>query len=148
MSDQQQPKSAAPYPPVPVPQEAVPTQPSLFPIPPPRPRITSDPAAPRFPDLQTSHRASDSDLNRIPYWLQQSERFLRVIVRIYIGLVVCLVPWYPPFWDANPLFTQWPWLTALITHGACRGLVSGLGLLNLWVALQDMIRLPEHPRPR
>jgi len=85
---------------------------------------------------------------RIPYWLQQAERFLRVIVRIYIGLVVCLVPWYPPFWDANPLFTHFPSVASFITHGAVRGFVSGFGLLNLWVALQDMIRLPDHPRPQ
>ena len=82
---------------------------------------------------------------RIPYWLQQAERFLRVIVRIYLGLLVCLAPWYPPAWDANPLFSQSPGLMHFITQGAVRGLVSGLGLLNLWIALGDVLRPGDGP---
>jgi hypothetical protein len=76
---------------------------------------------------------------RIPFWLQQAERFLRVIVRIYLGLLVCFAPWYSPAWDANPLFSQSPSLLHFITNGAVRGLVSGLGVLNLWIALREAI---------
>ena len=85
---------------------------------------------------------------RIPYWLQQVERFVRVIVRIYIGLGVCLAPWIPPWWDNNPLFSQSPWLLHFITQGAVRGLVSGLGLLNLWIALGDALRPGTGPDSR
>ncbi len=80
---------------------------------------------------------------RIPRWLQQAEHFLRVIVRIYIGLVVCLVPWFPPLWDANPLFAGSPTLEHLVTNGAVRGVVSGLGLLNLWLALREILHGPD-----
>lgn len=77
---------------------------------------------------------------RLPYWLQQSEKFLRVVVRMYLGLLVCCAPWYPPAWDANPLFSSSPGLTAFISSGAVKGVVSGLGLLNLWIALRDAVR--------
>jgi hypothetical protein len=77
---------------------------------------------------------------RLPYWLQQSEKFLRVVVRMYIGLVVCVVPWIPSFWDANPLFSSSPGLNAFISSGAVKGVISGLGLLNLWIALRDAVR--------
>jgi len=77
---------------------------------------------------------------RIPHWLQQTERFLRVIVRIYLGLLVCLAPWYPPAWEANPLFQNSPGIVHWISYGAVRGVVSGLGLLNLWIALGDALR--------
>ena len=136
MPEQQQPRPAATFPPIPVPQETGPAQSNLFaPAPPPPTHVGPKAVVP----LKVSDH-DDRPPQRIPYWLQQSERFLRVIVRIYIGLVVCLVPWYAPFWDSNPLFTHFPWLTAIITQGAVRGLVSGLGLLNLWVALRDLIR--------
>jgi hypothetical protein len=85
---------------------------------------------------------------RIPHWLQQAERFLRVIVRIYLGLLVCFAPWYAPAWDNNPLFSQSPWLVHFITQGAVRGLVSGLGLLNLWIALGDALRPSVDTDPR
>jgi hypothetical protein len=86
--------------------------------------------------------ASASAPQRLPYWLQQAERLLRVIVRIYLGLLVCFAPWYPPAWEANPLFSQSPELMNFIAHGAVRGLVSGLGLLNLWIALREAVNPP------
>jgi hypothetical protein len=90
-----------------------------------------------------SSRNGENSSERIPHWLQQAERLLRVIVRMYLGLLVCFAPWYPPAWDANPLFAHTPWLMALLTQGAVRGLVSGLGLLNLWIALHDALHPPE-----
>jgi hypothetical protein len=87
---------------------------------------------------------------RIPRWLERSELFLRVLLRMYIGLAICYLPWsgilpiFQPesraFWDRNPLFVQFPTLAIFATNGAVRGLVSGLGLLNLWIAFQDAIR--------
>ena len=77
---------------------------------------------------------------RIPRWLERSELFLRVLLRMYIGLAVCVAPWWPLFWDQNPLFVQFPTLAIFAANGAVRGVVSGLGLLNLWIAFRDAIR--------
>jgi hypothetical protein len=77
---------------------------------------------------------------RIPHWLERSELFLRVLLWMYIGLTVCIAPWWPAVWDQNPLFLKFPTLLIYLTNGAVRGLVSGLGLLNLWIAFHDAIR--------
>jgi hypothetical protein len=77
---------------------------------------------------------------RIPRWLVRVELFLRVMLRMYIGLAVCYAPWSHTFWDQNPIFLQFQSLSAFATNGAVRGIVSGLGLLNLWIAFQDAIR--------
>lgn len=77
---------------------------------------------------------------RIPHWLERAELFLRVLLRMYIGLAVCYAPWSPTFWDQNPLFLQYPTLSIYAANGAVRGIISGLGLLNLWIAFQDAIR--------
>ncbi len=99
-------------------------------------------------DTQADAAVTQSeDSQRIPRWLQQSEKFLRVIVRIYLGLLVCLAPWYPPAWEANPLFLNSPGLVHWISSGAVRGVVSGLGLLNLWIALGDALRPLRNPAP-
>ena len=76
---------------------------------------------------------------RIPRWLERLELFLRVLLRMYIGLAVCYAPWSRVFWDQNPLFLQFPTLSVYASNGAVRGIVSGLGLLNLWIALQHVI---------
>jgi hypothetical protein len=77
---------------------------------------------------------------RIPPWLERAELFLRVVLRLYIGLFVCAAPWLPIFWDQNPLFVRFPMLSSYIANGAVRGIVSGLGLLNIWIAFRDAIR--------
>jgi len=77
---------------------------------------------------------------RIPRWLERAELFLRVLLRMYIGLAVCYAPWSHMFWDQNPLFVQFPTLSIYAANGAVRGIISGLGLLNLWIAFQDAIR--------
>ncbi|MGH9600404.1 MAG: hypothetical protein ACRD27_11115 [Terracidiphilus sp.] len=77
---------------------------------------------------------------RIPRWLERFELVLRVMLRMYIGVAICYAPWSPQFWDQNPLFLQFPSLGAVAANGAVRGLVSGLGLLNLWIAFQDAVQ--------
>jgi hypothetical protein len=77
---------------------------------------------------------------RIPRWLERAELFLRVMLRMYIGLVVCYAPWSRVFWDHNPLFAQFPSIGLYASTGAVKGIVSGLGLLNLWIAFHDAIR--------
>jgi hypothetical protein len=78
--------------------------------------------------------------HHVPRWLERLELFLRVMLRMYIGLAICYAPWWHAAWDNNPLFLEFPWLGSIATAGAVRGLVSGLGLLNLWIAFQDAIR--------
>jgi hypothetical protein len=77
---------------------------------------------------------------RIPRWLERSELFLRVLLRMWIGLICFFAPWAPWFWDQNPLFLRYPTLSIWATHGAVRGIISGIGLLNLWIAVQRAVR--------
>jgi hypothetical protein len=78
--------------------------------------------------------------DRLPRWLEKAELLLRVLLRMYIGLAVCVAPWWPMVWDQNPIFLQFPTLSIYAANGAVRGIVSGLGLLNLWFAFQDAVR--------
>jgi len=77
---------------------------------------------------------------RIPHWLVRTELYLRVLLRMYIGLAICYAPWSQLFWDQNPIFVQFPTLAIYAANGGVRGIISGLGLLNIWIAMQDAIR--------
>jgi hypothetical protein len=78
-----------------------------------------------------------------PLWLQRLELFLRVAVRLYLGVFVLMLPWLPRFWDENALFQLWPRLGDFAMHGAVRGVVSGFGLLNLWIAFHEAVHYRE-----
>jgi len=94
-------------------------------------------------------QASEQTPQRIPPWLVSSELFLRVVLRMYIGLLICYAPWsgqlltFLPgsryLWEQNQLFVWFPTLGIYAASGAVRGMVSGLGLLNLWIAFHDAI---------
>lgn len=81
--------------------------------------------------------------HRIPRWLVRLELLLRVMLRMYVGIAVCYAPWSPTFWDQNPVFAQFPAISVYAANGAVRGIVSGLGLLNLWIAIQDALQHRE-----
>lgn len=92
----------------------------------------SEPAPGSDPEARAPHR--------IPRWLERVELFLRVMLRMYIGLAVCYAPWSHNFWDQNPIFLRFPMLANFAALGAVKGIVSGLGLLNLWMAFRDAVR--------
>jgi hypothetical protein len=87
---------------------------------------------------------------RIPPWLENTELLLRLLVRVFIGLFFLVAPWagqlfwfFPRLqyvWDQNPLILYFPVIARYAALGAVRGVVSGLGILNLWFALLDALR--------
>lgn len=113
-------------------------QPELTPSSPIAP--SSGPSGEPLPVSATAGSAGAPPPQRIPRWLERFELFLRVMLRMYIGLAVCYAPWSHTFWDQNPVFVQFPTLSIYAANGAVRGIVSGLGLLNLWIAIDEAIR--------
>jgi formate-dependent nitrite reductase membrane component NrfD len=100
------------------------------------------------PNPDSNHREPSSDQRRqaarqIPRWLQYIELSVRVVVRLYLGLVLVVLPW-THFWDNNHLLSFVPYLPALALSGVVRGVVSGLGLLNIWIAVSDAIHFREN----
>jgi hypothetical protein len=78
--------------------------------------------------------------SRIPFWLRRIEICLYVIIRVYIGVIVLVLPWYPPLWTDNELLNRFPQVAAFLSYGAVRGMVSGLGLLNLYIAILEALQ--------
>lgn len=112
------------------------SSPALALSPAPVPEQASDPAPGSTPPLH----ADTQQPHRVPRWLERTELLLRVMLRMYIGIAICYAPWSPSFWDQNPIFLQFNWLHNIAANGAVRGIVSGFGLLNLWIAFHDAIR--------
>jgi hypothetical protein len=75
--------------------------------------------------------------SRIPIWLRRVEVCLYVVIRIYIGIIVLALPWYAPLWADNEWINHFPKLATFLMNGAVRGMVSGLGLLNLYIAVVE-----------
>ena len=70
--------------------------------------------------------------------LMAAEFLLAIMVRIFIGVIVFVIPW-SPLWDSNHFLQDFPSIAQFFSFGATRGVISGLGLLNLWVAVDDTL---------
>ena len=71
-------------------------------------------------------------------------RLLFTLFCLEVGLVLFLLPW-THLWDNNYLFNVTPKLKNLWLSAYLRGAVSGVGLINLWIGLDEAWRLRRSP---
>lgn len=89
-----------------------------------------------------SPRGSVQPPPHTPNWLQFLELSVRVVVRVYLGFFIVALPW-THFWTDNRFLLVYPHLAAILLNGAVRGIISGLGLLNVWIGIDDAIHYNE-----
>ncbi|HTX42388.1 MAG TPA: hypothetical protein VMD25_11205 [Acidobacteriaceae bacterium] len=65
------------------------------------------------------------------------------MVRLYAGLILFFLPW-THLWTFNRFFLYYAPVAHLVESGAFRGVVSGVGLLNLWIAISEAIHYREN----
>jgi hypothetical protein len=61
---------------------------------------------------------------------------LSVIVPLFVGVVLAVLPW-TTIWDANYLLQPLPQVRSWVLSGYLRGTVSGLGLVNIVLAIDE-----------
>ena len=67
-------------------------------------------------------------------------RMLLAVFFLEIGVLLIVVPW-TSFWDQNVLIESSPWLKKIFNNHFVRGAVSGLGVINLGVAVLEIVSL-------
>jgi hypothetical protein len=63
--------------------------------------------------------------------------FLSVLSTFLVGLILVVAPW-TSLWEANYLLNPYPVLRTLLLSAFTRGTVSGLGLVNIVLALHEV----------
>lgn len=102
------------------------------------PSASSEPSSPGTRQADSIARQEQ----RTARWLQRADLLLRVMVRLYLGMILLFLPW-TRLWLFNRFFLFYAPIAHLMESGAIRGMVSGLGLLNLWIAISDAIHYKE-----
>lgn len=73
--------------------------------------------------------------------------FLSVSSALLVGVILVVAPW-TTLWDSNYLLNSHPLVRAVVLSAFTRGTVTGLGLVNiaiaLWEARQHLTRGGEH----
>jgi hypothetical protein len=66
----------------------------------------------------------------------------KVLFMTWIGVLLAVLPW-TTIWTDNPLLLRSHLLRVMAESGFFRGFVSGLGLLDLWIAISDAVEYRE-----
>jgi hypothetical protein len=116
-------------------------QPQLFPNPDPRAahRPTTGRLAPSI-----APQAANPTRRTAPVWLQRLSLFVLVLFCVYLGVLVMVLPWWPRIWDHNMFIQARPRLAAVLYNGAVRGMISGLGLLDIWIGISEAVHYRDY----
>ena len=82
--------------------------------------------------------------NIAPVWLQRLSLFVLVLFCVYLGVLVMVLPWWTRIWDRNAFILARPWLAAVLHNGAVRGMISGLGLLDIWIGISEAVHYRDY----
>ena len=104
----------------------MPGEPQLFPNPGP-------------PVERAAEHSGDGSRRAAPVWLQRLSLFVLVLFCVYLGILVMLLPWWTRVWDHNMFIQAHPALSAVLHNGAVRGMISGLGLLDIWIGISEAV---------
>ena len=83
------------------------------------------------------HRASTGEI-----WARRLFLVTFVLLCTLLGVFLIVLPWRPE-WVENPLFSGYPWIRALFANPFFRGLCSGFGVLDLWIAISETAHYHE-----
>jgi hypothetical protein len=73
-------------------------------------------------------------------WVNKGFALLFIIFCMELGLVLLVYPWTEK-WTQNYIPAHIAAIRELWASGYFRGVVSGLGILNLWISLTEIFRL-------
>jgi len=79
-----------------------------------------------------------------PVWLQRLSLVVLVVFCFYIGGLLLLLPWWPRYWVQNGWLLSHPAVDVVLQRGWVRGVISGVGLLDVWIGISEMIHYRDY----
>ena len=75
-------------------------------------------------------------------WIQRLGLVLYLVFCIELGMVLIVLPWKSA-WTSNALLAGFPALRAVFNNYFLRGIVTGLGLVDLWLGISAAVHYRE-----
>ena len=67
-----------------------------------------------------------------------------ILVYVALGVILFFSPWTSS-WNHNFFLSHYPWILAIGHSYFIRGAISGLGLANIWMAIDEIHRAGNPP---
>ena len=114
------------------------SKPEAFVVAPPMDVPSATPVQVHPPESQSVRPTTEG----LPIWMQRSFLIIFVLLCIEIGIVLVAVPWRP-IWSDNALLANYPHLRTFLRLGFVRGMITGIGLLDIWIGIWEAVHYRE-----
>ena len=75
-------------------------------------------------------------------WRRRIFLIIFVLFCLEIGIILTVAPW-TSFWLNNSLILSYPQVREVLAHPFVRGLISGLGIADIWLAVAEVVHYNE-----
>ena len=87
-------------------------------------------------------RPGDVEVSRTTLWLHRLSLIIFVIFCIELGMLLTVLPW-TRVWTENTLVASRPAWRALVQDNFVRGVVTGIGLVDIWIGIWEAVHYRE-----
>ncbi len=77
-------------------------------------------------------------------WFTRLRLAIFVLFCLEVGIILIVLPW-SRVWTENSLLLGHPQLAGFLQQNFVRGLISGLGLIDVWMGIAEAVRYREGP---
>ena len=78
----------------------------------------------------------------VAIWIDRLGLVIRVVFYIELGMLLAVLPW-TRLWTTNSLVMDFPRLNGILQMNFVRGLVTGVGLVDIWIGIWEAVRYRE-----
>lgn len=89
------------------------------------------------PQLVTQEAAKPA--SSVAIWVDRLGLVIRVVFYIELGMLLSVLPW-TRLWTNNSLIIDLPRLNLFLQMNFVRGLVTGVGLVDIWIGVWEAVR--------
>ena len=107
-------------------------------------------AADRVVNIADGRPATPIAIEKAPrgtVWLHRISLVIFVIFCIELGMLLAVLPW-TPVWVNNGLVVAYPLLKSFLQQNFVRGLVTGFGLVDIWIGIWEAVHYSDPVVPR
>ncbi len=97
------------------------------------------------PGASPEARQPEARPNTGALWVHRFSGVVLILTCIEIGLFLVLLPW-TPIWTENNLLARYPEMKQFAMNDFIRGVVSGLGVLDILLGITEAVRFNWTPR--
>ncbi|MGE0405481.1 MAG: hypothetical protein AB7O65_04205 [Candidatus Korobacteraceae bacterium] len=91
-------------------------------------------------------RKDHPQVSRLTIWVHRLSLVILVVFCIELGMLLAILPW-TRVWTENTLLMSYPGLGGMLRNNFVRGLITGLGLLDIWIGVSEAIHYADPGKP-